>query len=87
MFGFEGEALLLDGSASFDPEGTKLQYNWKEIGGTGMNISTNDSIAPLTPPVGTGDGIMHFDLIVTDQEGATSLPTDFYIIVSKDCRG
>jgi hypothetical protein len=61
----------LDGSASYDPDGTITSYSWVLKTGTGsITISngntSNPSVAGLTP------GTYSFQLTVTDNSGATS---------------
>ncbi len=62
--GTVGQAVELDGSASEDPEGTALSYQWTQVRGPAVFISNSDSaIAQFTPPEG---GEYLFELKVSD---------------------
>ncbi len=67
-------SVTLDGSASGDPDGTVSSYDWSEIEGpSSALISTPDLV---TTDVATlVQGIYKFQLIVTDDQGATEMDT------------
>ena len=72
--GTGSESVILDGSGSFDPDGTIVSYVWKEGGtlvGTGMN-----------PTATFGVGIHTVTLTVTDNGGATGLAATVVISVA-----
>jgi hypothetical protein len=64
-------SVILNGSASYDPDGTIVSYSWVLISGLGSVIISNSNqviagISGLTP------GSYTFQLTVTDNGGATS---------------
>ncbi len=58
------ETLTLDGSASFDPDGVIVSYQWSE---SGLALASG-----ATPAVSFGVGVHPVFLTVTDDSGATS---------------
>ena len=66
----DSEDVTLDGSGSFDPAGSIVNYVWNEGGG---QIATG-----VNPPVKLNLGTHNIDLTVTDDDGATD--TDQVII-------
>ena len=68
---------LLDGSASYDADGTIASYSWNKISGTGAITIVNSNTA--TPSViGLVQGQYTFELTITDNNGATA--TDQVIV-------
>lgn len=61
----DGENVTLDGSASFDNDGTIAVYNWT-VNGTELDEQTR------TTSVTLNDGLNTISLTVTDNDGATS---------------
>ena len=64
-------SVILNGSASYDPDGTIVSYSWVLISGLGSVIISNSNqviagVSGLTP------GSYTFQLTVTDNGGATS---------------
>jgi len=69
QFIFESETTSLDGSGSYDPDGSIVAYNWSCTGGT---LSSSTIANPTyTPPSISGDSIFTCTLEVTDDDGAT----------------
>jgi hypothetical protein len=63
--------IVLNGSSSFDPDGTIAHYAWNEISGPSTATITNINTA--TPTVsGLIEGAYTFQLMVTDNNGASS---------------
>jgi len=65
--------VTLNGSASYDPLGEVLNYNWKEISGPAVTLSaTNQSVVTFTATAGN---TYVFSLTVTNQDGLSSTAT------------
>jgi len=71
----EGSTVTLDGSASFDSDGTIASYQWTQTAGTYVPLSDSTAVSPtfVTPPVDAGGTELSFDLKITDNEGEESL--------------
>ena len=65
-----GAQVLLDGSASRDPDGTIQRYSWAQIAGTAVTLS---NAATATPSFTASlPGSFGFALTVTDNDGRTA---------------
>jgi hypothetical protein len=64
----EGTLVTLDGSNSGDEDGDTLTYSWQQIGGTGVTLSDDHTIAPSfpAPSVGPDGEDLTFELTVND---------------------
>lgn len=61
--------VTLNGSASTDPDGTIVQFQWAKLSGPGSpSIITPNSA--VTDVVGLEEGVYEFELSVTDDKGA-----------------
>jgi len=61
----------LNGSASYDPDGSIVRYSWNKISGAGaLTILYSNTSAPTV--VGLQGGVYIFELTVTDDKGATA---------------
>lgn len=78
----QGALVQIDGLASTDPEGAALTYQWRQVGGPTVALSSNNEAAPLfVAPTGlTQNTILSFELVVND--GAlNSLPATTNVTV------
>jgi hypothetical protein len=73
--------VTLDGSASYDPDGDAITYEWKQVSGTAVTLAVSGAKAQFTaaPP-----GVYEFQLTVTDAYGASS--TDNVVVTIKDTK-
>jgi len=56
------EEVVLDGSGSFDPEGEKLAYRWRQVAGPAVELKDAQTPWPRFTP--TGPGRYEFELVV-----------------------
>lgn len=71
----ENSQALLNGVAS-DTDGTIVSYRWKQIAGPTVNLlNANSAQASFTTPYVTSDTQYIFELLVTDNNGATAVDT------------
>lgn len=76
-------ASLLNGSASFDPDGTPLSYIWTKISGPSSYSLANLNSAQ-TMVTGLTDGVYWFSLKVTDANGSYSVDMVTVIVDTND---
>jgi alpha-tubulin suppressor-like RCC1 family protein len=63
--------ISLNGSASFDPDGTIVSYSWYQLSGKGgVTIANSNTAVPTI--YGLQSGVYVFVLVVTDNRGATA---------------
>lgn len=71
-----GDEVILDGSASTDPDGDNdiAAYRWQQILGPIVPLSDANAILPVftAPPTGNGGIALQFELTVTDKGGLKS---------------
>ena len=68
--------VSLDGTASFDDDGTILAYLWEHTSGPSVNLSASDSPLPtFTSPQVTSDQQVVLTLTVTDNDGGRDRDT------------
>ena len=68
--------VRLDGSKSFDRDGTIVSYKWQQIAGPTVTLSSpNSASTTFTAPLVAADTTLTFKLIVTDNDGASSSAT------------
>jgi len=75
--------VVLDGSGSSDPDGTIAGYAWSQTAGPAVVLNGADTVAPTfgAPDVAAPTDLV-FQLIVTDNDGATSTPDSVTITVT-----
>ena len=72
----ENTTVSLDGSASFDTDGTIASYSWTQVSGPEVTISNADqAVASFTAPEVDADSSLGFQLTVTDNDGAAHTDT------------
>ncbi len=67
--------VFLDGTASYDPDGTIVSYAWTQISGPTVRLRRADTATPVfrAPKVTNYPGVtLVFELTVTDNNGATA---------------
>ena len=70
-----GEASALDGSASADPDGGAITFEWTQLSGPVLALSSSTIAQPtFTAPVLQSDAFARFQLVVRDPDGRVSLP-------------
>jgi hypothetical protein len=71
-----GQTAQLDGSGSFDPSGSIVQYSWTYVGSVPSGIALSISGASAVKPtvVISQGGTFTFQLVVTDNHGSVSQP-------------
>ncbi len=68
--------VILDGTGSFDNDGTILAYLWEHTSGPSVTLNANDTSSPtFTSPQVTSDQEVVFTLTVTDNDGGRDQDT------------
>lgn len=64
----EGTGVVLNGSASFDPDSDALAYAWTQVSGPAVTLNVTDPQHPTftAPSVGPGGAVLTFSLGVSD---------------------
>ncbi len=72
--------VILDGSASFDPDNDALRYSWQQVSGPRIDLLSERTVTPSFSAGGEGEAYI-FTLTVRDAKGASA--TDDVTIVTK----
>src|SRR5262245_35981497 len=73
------DSVTLVGNSSKDPDGTISSFLWTKISGPASFTITNPS-APNTTVKNLIQGVFHFELTVTDNEGLSARDTVFITV-------
>ena len=69
----EGSSVMLDASASYDPDGAISSYSWAQTGGPAVTLAGADTAwSSFTAPQVAADTQLTFELTVTDTGGAAA---------------
>jgi len=72
----ESDAVVLDGSASSDSDGTIASFNWVQTAGPAVSLTgANTAIAGFVAPDVAADSALSFELTVTDNNGGVATDT------------
>jgi hypothetical protein len=73
----EGVLVTLNGSASTDPDGTIVSFQWVQQTGTGVALSNPSAAQPtfIAPNIGPGGESLTFELTVIDDGGLMAVDT------------
>ncbi|MBK7289824.1 MAG: PKD domain-containing protein [Chitinophagaceae bacterium] len=74
-------SVTLNGSLSYDPDGTIVSYNWTKLSGPSAVINSNNSA--ITTVSQLTQGVYLFQLTVTDNIGATA-SSNVQVIVNEE---
>jgi len=80
----EGDIVTLDGSDSYDPDGTITNVQWQQVGGSvQVSLATANLLSTefTAPAVGGGGGVLTFKLTIKDNDGLVS---EDYVYVTID---
>jgi hypothetical protein len=77
--------LVLDGSKSYDPDGTIVTYSWYKISGPSVSVAITNSNTAKPSVIGLAAGTYVFELKVTDNLGASA--TDDVTVTVQDATG
>ncbi|ALU45188.1 hypothetical protein AT705_19695 [Pseudoalteromonas rubra] len=67
-----GQNIELNASASVDPEGDALTFNWEQVSGTSVTVSGSNAQLSVAAPSVNQNEVLEFAVTVTDEFGASS---------------
>jgi len=81
----EGDTVVLNGSNSYDPDGTIVSYTWKQTSGTAVVLqdSTTDQPVFIAPFIEGSTETLVFELLVTDNMGLSAVDSVSIIVCSQ----
>jgi hypothetical protein len=82
---YRGEAVTLDGSESYDPDGDAVQYQWTQVGGETVEIALDTTAAPRFTPEEAGT--VSIELVVTDGSQFSDPDTVDVVVVDGPSEG
>ena len=66
----QGQNVTLNGTATYDPDGSQLYYAWSQDSGIPVSINDDDQpVAHFTAPSVSTNSILRFNLLVEDENG------------------
>jgi hypothetical protein len=74
----DGQAVILDGTGSSDPDGAIAAYQWRQVNGSPAVALAADSTAVahfVAPALGSAGALLTFQLTVTDDRGVQNSDT------------
>ncbi|MBL7752093.1 MAG: hypothetical protein JNN29_11970 [Chitinophagaceae bacterium] len=74
--------ITLDGTASFDPDGTIVAYQWTLISPANSLVNMTNPVTSTTTVSGLASGVYKFQLEVRDNDGGTDKDTVLVNVVS-----
>jgi LmbE family N-acetylglucosaminyl deacetylase len=78
--------VRLNGTASFDPSGEELTYQWRQVRGPAVALSGSSTASPtVIPPASLPlNQVLNFELVVSDINGANATLPDLVAVTFTD---
>ncbi len=80
VYTLTGQTVTLDGSLSYDLDGSTLSYSWAQVSGPSVTLSNQTVAMPTFTPL--EPGIYTLSLMVNDGEAQSLLPDNVNVYVS-----
>lgn len=78
-----GQTVSLDGIASTDPDGSIAVYSWTQTAGPAVTLTTfTPAVRTFTAPAVATSTLLTFELVVTDDDGASSAAASVDVMVN-----
>jgi|GEM_PF-4486407 len=71
----EGNAVVLDATSSFDPDGQSISYTWRQIDSSGLNVGVENNTAgtvSFIAPIVDQNTVLQFQVDVSDGTATSS---------------